>query len=76
MEPSESPLLEPIEYEERLERARNIENPLEQHNAALALLQGARRDRHTAGDPQYDAVIRALERLEERSRERLTRADT
>lgn len=73
MEPSDSPLLEPIEYEERFERAEHIENPLEQHNAAIELLRGAQRDRASASNPQYDAVIRKLQALERDSGERLAR---
>jgi hypothetical protein len=60
MEPSDSPLLEPIEYEEQLERAKQIEDPLT-------------RDRTTASDPQYDCVIHKLQTLERESGERLTR---
>jgi hypothetical protein len=73
MEPSDSPLLEPIEYEERLERALHIEDALVQHNTAIELLRGAERDRHTASDPQYDSVIRKLQLLERESGERLAR---
>jgi hypothetical protein len=73
MEPSDSPLLEPIEYEERLERAKHIDDPLKQHNAVIELLNGAERDRATASDPQYDSVIRKLQTLERESGERLAR---
>jgi NAD-dependent DNA ligase len=73
MEPSDSPLLEPIEYEERLERARHIEDPLRQHNVAIELLRGAQRDRSTASDPQYDRIIRKLQALERESGARLAR---
>jgi hypothetical protein len=73
MEPSDSPLLEPIEYEERLERARHIANALTQHNTAVELLQGAERARAAASDPQYDGVIRELRALERESGERLAR---
>jgi hypothetical protein len=73
MEPSDSPLLEPIEYEERLERAKDIDDPLKQHNAVIELLNGAERDRATASDPQYDSVIRKLQTLERESGERLAR---
>lgn len=72
MEPSDSPLLEPSEYAKKIERVRHVEDPLEQHNTVVALLLGARRDRHTAGgDPHYDPVIRQLERLEHESSGRL-----
>jgi hypothetical protein len=73
MEPSDSPLLEPIEYKERYERALHIEDPLRQHNVALELLRGAERDRQIASDPQYDSVIRELQALERESGERLAR---
>ena len=73
MEPSDSPLLEPIEYEEHYERASHIEDPLVQHNRAVELLRGAERDRHTASDPQYDGIIRKLQTLERESGERLAR---
>lgn len=73
MEPSDSPLLEPIEYEEKYERARHIDDPLKQHNRAVDLLAGAERDRATASDPQYDGVIRKLQVLERESGERLAR---
>jgi hypothetical protein len=73
MEPSDSPLLEPIEYEEKLLRAKHIEDPLVQHNTAVELLLGAQRDRSTASDPQYDMVIRKLRALERESGERLAR---
>jgi hypothetical protein len=73
MEPSDSPLLEPIEYEERLERARHIEEPLRRHNVAVELLLGAERDRATASDPQYDSVIRELQAFERASGEDLAR---
>ena len=73
MEPSDSRLLEPIEYEEQLERARHIEDPLQQHNRAVELLSSAHRDRHTASDPQYDSVIRELQIFERESGERLGR---
>lgn len=75
MEPSDSPLRAPIEYEEQLKRARHIEDPLQQHNRAVELLSGAQRDRHTASDPQYDSVIRELQRLERESGERLARTN-
>lgn len=73
MEPSDSPLLEPIEYEERYERALHVEGALKQHNIAVELLRGAQRDRATASDPQYDGIIRKLQRLERESGERLAR---
>lgn len=73
MEPSDSRLRAPIEYEEQLERARHIEDPLQQHNRAIELLNNAERDRHTASDPQYDAVIRKLQMLERESGARLAR---
>jgi hypothetical protein len=73
MEPSDSPLLEPIEYEERFERALHVENALVQHNTAIELLRGAQRDRRTTSDPQYDGVIRKLQLLERESGERLAR---
>jgi hypothetical protein len=73
MEPSDSPLLEPIEYEEQYERATHIEDPLVQHNAAVELLNHAQRDRATASDPQYDGIIRKLQALERESGERLAR---
>ena len=73
MEPSDSPLLEPIEYEERYQRALHVEEPLAQHNLAVELLSGAQRDRATASDPQYDGVIRKLVALERDSGERLAR---
>lgn len=74
MEPSDSPLLEPIEYEEHYERAINIEDPLQQHNRAVELLRGAERDRATASDPQYDGIIKKLRVLERESGERLARS--
>jgi hypothetical protein len=73
MEPSDSPLLEPIEYEEKLERAKHIENALTQHNTAVQLLQGAQHARANTSDPQYDGVIRKLQALERESGERLAR---
>jgi hypothetical protein len=73
VEPSDGPLLEPIEYEERLERVRNIEDAREQHNAVVELLRGAERDRASASDPQYDSVIGSLQALERESGERLAR---
>ncbi|HEY9181130.1 MAG TPA: hypothetical protein VIO32_10455 [Candidatus Baltobacteraceae bacterium] len=73
MEPSDSPLLEPVEYEERYERALNMEDALAQHNRAVELLAGAERDRATASDPQYDGIIRKLQQLERESGERVAR---
>ncbi|HET9097468.1 MAG TPA: hypothetical protein VFN37_12455 [Candidatus Baltobacteraceae bacterium] len=75
MEPSDSRLREPIEYDEQLERARPIEDALQQPNRAVELLSGAQRDRDTASDPQYDCVIRKLQRLERESGERLARTN-
>jgi NAD-dependent DNA ligase len=73
MEPSDSPLLEPIEYEERYERTLHIEDALKQHNEVVGLLAGAERDRATASDPQYDGIIRKLQALERESGERVYR---
>lgn len=73
MEPSDSRLQAPNEYEEQLERARHIEDPLQQHNRAIELLNSAERDRRTASDPQYDEVIKKLQTLEKHSGERLAR---
>lgn len=73
MEPSDSPLLEPIEYEEHYERTLHIEDALHQHNRAVELLSGAQRDRATASDPQYDPIISKLRRLERESGDRLAR---
>lgn len=73
MEPSDTPLLEPVEYEENLERARYIDDPLAQHNAAIELLSRAERDRATTSDPQYDGVIRSLRAFERESGQRLAR---
>lgn len=73
MEPSDSPLREPIEYQDEYERALHIEDALRQHNRAVELLLGAQRDRDTASDPQYDGIIRKLQTLERESGERLAR---
>lgn len=73
MEPSDSPLLEPIEYEEKFDRARHLDHALAQHNAAVELLQGAQRARANTSDPKYDGVIRKLQALERESGERLAR---
>ncbi len=73
MEPSDTPLLEPIEYEERLEQARTIDDPLRRHNAAVELLRRAHRDKAATSDPQYDAPIRKLQSFERESGDRLAR---
>lgn len=73
MEPSESPLREPAEYEDEYERALHIEDPLKRHNRAVELLRNAQRDRATANAPEYDGIIRQLEALERQSGERLAR---
>lgn len=73
MEPSDSPLLEPAEYEERFERVKHIDDPLRKHNAVIELLRGAERDRATASDPQYESIIGKLQALERESREQVAR---
>lgn len=73
MEPSDTRLSQPIEYEEKFERVKHIEDPLSQHNTTLELLRRAQRDRASASDPQYDGVIRKLQALERESGERLAR---
>lgn len=55
---------EPAEYETEVERIANIPDPIIRHNAAIELLQRARRDRALTDLPDYDPIIRKIEQLE------------
>lgn len=65
---------EPSEYAEELERLIHIEDPLEQHNKVVELLQRCRTDRELTDLADYDPLLRKMDHLERHAGQRLARA--
>lgn len=65
---------EPHEYELEYERVLHIDGALEQHNAAVELLQRVRTDRELTDLADYDPILRKLDRLEREAGRRMAEA--
>lgn len=73
MPESDRAVREPAEYEQELARIGAIADAVAAHNELVALLQFVRRDRELTDLPEYDPLIRKIEREERAYGDRVVR---
>ncbi len=73
MPESDRAVREPAEYEQELARIGAIGDAVSAHNELVDLLQFARRDRQLTDLPDYDPLIKKIEREERDYGDRIVR---